>query len=343
MHPGDYLTTRIGRRGQRTRLADMNRLADLVDSGVTVVLDALDTFDATMEVACRALQWWSHELVQVNAYLTTGSTAGFPLHWDDHDVLVIQLLGAKAWDVRGSSRPFPMYRDAERNTTASERRVWQGELTAGDVMHVPRGYWHQATRAGYSGGASLHVTFGFPKRTGADWLAWLADQARESELFRRDLLRDDDDGGPERAAQHGALADAAMDLLRSRPPAEFLASRERLQPPRRHPPALPVEGSDGSGPLGSVVCITEFEPELAEDGEHVVVLGGGRKLTFKSKARPALDRLLSGRPVDVAELGDRTAMDVRALAGLLVREGICVALTPELSSGYTGLVTNANC
>jgi hypothetical protein len=144
-------------------------------------------------------------------------------------------------------------------------------------------------------------------------------------------------------AQHRALADAAVDLLRSHPPAEFLASRERLQPPRRHPPALSVDRSDGPGPLGSVVCITEFEPELAEDGEHVALFGGGRKLTFKSKARPALDRLLSGRPVHVAKLGDQTGMDVHALAGLLVREGICVALTPELSSGYTGLVTNASC
>jgi hypothetical protein len=234
-----------------------------------------------------------------------------------------------------------MYRDAERNDTASERQVWAGELRAGDVMHIPRGYWHQATRADHTGGVSLHVTFGFPKRTGVDWLAWLADQARESELFRRDLLRDGDPG--ERATQERTLAQAAADLLRSLPPSDFLASRERLQPPRRHAPALSaLSAEEADGGVESVVCITEFAPEFVEDGEHVVVLGGGKRLTFKKKARPALDWLLSGLPVHVAKVGAATGMDARPLAGLLVREGICVGLTPELFSGYTGLVTNAD-
>ncbi len=339
MHPGDYLTTRVGRRGQRTRLADMNRLADLLDSGLTLVLDGLDMFDATMEVACRALQWWSHELVQVNAYLTTRSTAGFPLHWDDHDVVVLQVAGEKTWDVRGSSRPFPLYRDAERNGTASAQQVWKGALRAGDLMHIPRGYWHQATRAEYTGGISLHITFGFPKRTGVDWLTWLADQARDVELFRRDLVRDG--SARERAAQERALVDAAVELLRSSPPAEFLAGRARTQPPRRHTPTLPT---DLPGPgVESVVCVTEFRPEFRESDTAVIVLGGGRRLTFTKKARPALDRLLSGLPVSLAAVGAQTGTDARRLADLLIREGMCVSLTPELSSGYTGLVMNADC
>ncbi len=339
MNPDDYLTTRFGRRGQRIRLADMNRLADLLDSGLTLVLDGLDTFDATLEVACRALQWWSHELVQVNAYLTTRSTAGFPLHWDDHDVIVVQLLGEKTWDVRSFSRTDPMYRDAERNSIPSEQSMWKGLLRAGDVMHIPRGYWHQATRAEHTGGMSLHVTFGFPKRTGVDWLTWLADQARGAEVFRRDLVRNGSE--QERVAQERALADAAVDLLRSSPPAAFLADRERMQPPRRHPPALPVDCS-GEGPE-SVVCITEFEPEFVESGENVIVSGGGKRLTFRKKARPALDRLLSGLPVNVAKLGVETGTDVRRLADLVVREGMCVGLTPELFSGYTGLGMTADC
>ncbi|WP_416211097.1 JmjC domain-containing protein [Frankia sp. Cr2] len=339
MNPGDYLTTRFGRRGQRTRLADMNRLADLLDSGLTLVLDGLDMFDATLEVASRALQWWSREMVQVNAYLTTRATAGFPLHWDDHDVIVVQLLGEKTWDVRSFSRPAPMYRDAERNSTASEQPVWKGLLRAGDVMHIPRGYWHQATRVEHTGGMSLHVTFGFPKRTGVDWLTWLADQAREAEVFRRDLIRNGSE--QERAAQERALADAAVDLLRSSPPAMFLADREGRQPPRRHTPALPADCCDEGAE--SVVCITEFEPAFVESGEDVIVVGGGRRLTFRKKARPALDRLLSGLPVNVAKLSVQTATDVRRLADLLVREGMCVGLTPELFSGYTALVMTEDC
>jgi hypothetical protein len=37
----------------------------------------------------------------------------------------------------------------------------------------------------------------------------------------------------------------------------------------------------------------------------------------------------------------KTGLDVNALAKVLMEEEICAPLTPELSSGYTGLVTNA--
>jgi ribosomal protein L16 Arg81 hydroxylase len=128
----------------------------------------VDTFDATMEVACRALQWWSRELVHVNTYLTTQDTTCFDLHWDDHDVVILQLAGDKDWEVRDRSRPVPMYRDAAPNNTPSEEVIWSGTLVTGDVVHIPRGYWHQATRIGRGEGFSLHVTFGFTRRTGVD-------------------------------------------------------------------------------------------------------------------------------------------------------------------------------
>ncbi|MCU1685212.1 MAG: myc induced nuclear antigen [Amycolatopsis sp.] len=103
----------------------------------------------------------SRELVQVNTYLTTGDAAGFNLHWDDHDVIVVQLGGEKTWEVRGASRTAPMYRDVERNNEPPSDIVWSGTMKTGDVMHIPRGYWHQATRAERGAGFSLHATFGF--------------------------------------------------------------------------------------------------------------------------------------------------------------------------------------
>jgi JmjC domain len=124
LHPREYITTATTRRGQAIPMVDTRRLGRLLRNGCTLVLDAADTFDPTMEVACRALQWWARELVQVNVYLTTGEAAGFPLHWDDHDVLVVQLAGRKTWEVRGASRAVPMFRDADPNTEPSQEMVW---------------------------------------------------------------------------------------------------------------------------------------------------------------------------------------------------------------------------
>lgn len=335
LHPNVYLTATTNRRGQSIQMADMRRLGRLMQTGCTLVLDTVDTFDPTMEVACRALQWWSRELVHVNTYLTTQDTTGFDLHWDDHDVLIVQLAGEKDWEVRSRSRSVPMYRDAAQNYIPSDEVLWSGTLGAGDVIHIPRGYWHQATRTGHGEGFSLHVTFGFVKRAGVDWLTWLADRSREDELFRHDLDRW---GSPDEwATQEDELATAASRLAASHSLSDFLAAREYEQPAHRQVATFGIFGAPTA-----VACVTEFPPRLEEQGEAVDVLAAGKKITFAAKAVPALHSLLSGQPVGLAETTAATGVNAVVLAGVLVTEGICAELTPELLSGYTGLATNGD-
>ncbi|MGH3686882.1 MAG: hypothetical protein ACRDRU_26135 [Pseudonocardiaceae bacterium] len=86
--------------------------------------------------------------------------------------------------------------------------------------------------------------------------------------------------------------------------------------------------------------MTEFAPRLEHHGETVDVLAAGKKITFAAKAAPALHRLLSGQPVDLAKTTAAAGVNAAILAEVLVGEGICAELTPELLSGYTGLATN---
>jgi hypothetical protein len=332
LHPQRYLATSTTRRGQAVLMADMRRLGHLVRTGCTLIVDETNTYDPTMEVACRALQWWSRELVQVNAYLTTGEAAGFELHWDDHDVIVVQLAGEKSWEVRGLSRTAPMYRDAVPNPNPPDELVWAGVMQAGDAMHIPRGYWHQATRQDRGAGFSLHVTFGFPKRTGVDYLSWLADQSREQELFRHDLDRWGT--GEERAAQQLALTDDAVRLVATRSVEDYLAARQQQYPSARH---VATHGLFGTP--SSVVCMTEFPPETVDTGEHLVVRAAGKEITFAQAALPALEMLLGGGPVHVATVTALTRVNAASLADVLVEEDICAEVTPELAAGYTGLLT----
>lgn len=334
IHPGRFLDSEASRRGQVVSMANMARLANLLEDGCTVVLDGVDGFDPTMEVACRALGWWAHERVQVNTYLTTGDTDGFPLHWDDHEVLVVQLAGEKSWEVRGPSRVAPMYRDAERNDTAPEEVLWQGTLHAGEVMNIPRGYWHRATRADQGEGFSLHATFGFPKRTGVDWMMWVADQARRNELFREDISRFE--LGDVRFRRFERLADAAGELVKSYSAEDFLIERERGRRVWRH-----VNTKSVFGAPTAVVCITEFPPQWEHRDGQLVVTGAGKRITFAPHALPALRPLLSGAPADLGEVTAKTGIDAEALAITLLEEDMCAELTAELRSGYTGLVTSA--
>ncbi|MET9294089.1 cupin domain-containing protein [Streptomyces sp. NPDC003077] len=329
VHPAVYYTDSISPRGQSIPMVDMRGLAKLLGEGATLVLDQANVFDPTLEVACRALQWWSHERVQVNAYLTTNDATGFPLHWDDHDVVIVQLAGEKEWEVRAASRKVPMYRDSDPNNTPSDKIIWSGPLRTGDVMHIPRGHWHQATRTGSGAGKSLHVTFGTTKRTGASWLSWLADWCREREVFRHDLDRWNDPNST-------VLTEAATALLGERSPAEFLAAYGQQMPLPRQVPFLDI-----LGPLDAVVCTSHLPPRIQGSGETVDVLSSGKKMTFATEALPALRLLLSGRPVVLEQAAVVVGAEVMEVAGVLVEEELCAVLTPELSSGYTGLVTNA--
>jgi hypothetical protein len=263
----------------------------------------------------------------VNVYLTTAEAAGFNLHWDDHDVIILQLGGEKSWTVHSASRTAPMYRDAEVNNEPRKRIVWTGTLHDGDVLHIPRGHWHQATRAGHGSGYSLHATFGFVQRTGVDWLAWVADQSREQELFRHDL---------DRSATYGTLADAVSQLLETYPPDVYLSAREQERPARRR-----VVTRGVFGPVTDVVCVSDFPPHVHVDASAVTTRTAGKELTFAARAEPALRLLLSGNPVNVEQVRAATGLRADVLARTLLAEGVCAELTPELAAGWAGLCSAA--
>lgn len=324
VHPSRYLNTSTNRRRQPVTQADMAGLGRILNGGGTVVLDHADSFDPTLEVACRALGWWSGELVSSNLYLAVGDTDGFHLHWDDHDVIAVQLSGEKSWEVRGPSRFAPMYRDAERNHTPSEDVLWAGTMTAGDVMHIPRGFWHTATRLGSGdSGHSLHVTFGITRRTGVTWINHLSDAARADQLFRTDL-----EGGT-RAADAERLVAQLADLAREHHVDRYLADLRANTPPARHTPYV-----RSLGPLQHVAAVTEFAPVIEQRDGAVHVVAGGKRLTFHGRGEEALRTLLSGHPVHLTHGGP----DLSAVAAHLIEEGLCTALNDESLSGYTGLV-----
>ena len=323
LHPTGFLETFISRRRQASGRADMDAVGRVLNEGGTLVLDTVNQFDPTLEVACRALSWWTGELVSVNAYLAVGDTAGFDMHWDDHDVVCIQVAGQKSWEVRAAARPVPMHRDAEPNPEPPEQVLWSGTMEVGDVMHIPRGFWHAATRVGSGDGVSLHLTFGTTRRTGVTWIQHLADAARDNELFRTDLETSE---GPQATPLTTKLLDLACDVSAQR----YLEDMREAMPPGRHLPYVPT-----LGPLTGAVAVTEFVPTITAGPHGLEVRGAGKKLTLASRAERWARILLSGHPVRFDDTTDPAAV---RLTERFIQEGLCAPLTDVSSSGYTGLV-----
>lgn len=324
VHTRAYLTARTSRRGQSVPIVDTEKLGVLLGEGAQIVVDALNHLDPALETVCRALQWWCGMTVQVNSYLTTGDAAGFDLHWDDHPTVIVQVAGSKRWEVRGSSRAAPLYRDTDPNTEPPDELVWSGVLRAGDVMSIPRGWWHSATRADHDDDRlSLHLTFGMAPHTGVDWIGWLADLARDDERFRHDL-------GP--GTDHTELAATLAELAHAHSPADYLIHQKQTDArPRRS------VSCGAFGPPDALVCTTPFPPDIVETSEDVTVIAAGRRLRFAPATGKCVRLLLSGRPVNLADAAAVTGVDAHKLAAVLLEEGLCTEATPALYSAYTAL------
>jgi hypothetical protein len=140
--------------------ADLPRLFAAFDAGATLVVSQFHELHAPLARFCRGLEQVFLHGVQANIYLTPPGAQGFRMHYDTHDVLVLQVLGEKHWRL-WPGQPFPR---------PTRRTPWQGgveplgepeplTLRAGDVLYVPRGVLHDA-QAQDGAAPSLHITVG---------------------------------------------------------------------------------------------------------------------------------------------------------------------------------------
>jgi ribosomal protein L16 Arg81 hydroxylase len=100
--------------------------------------------------------------VNINAYLTPPNAAGFPVHYDTHDVFVLQTSGVKRWRIYPPLVPLPLKsqtfkKDMLPADLDTRDPVLDVRLDAGDMLYIPRGFLHAAEACER---ASLHLTVG---------------------------------------------------------------------------------------------------------------------------------------------------------------------------------------
>lgn len=314
-------------RNAANRRVDHGLLQEQLRRGATLVLDAVDELVDPVGELAEGFERVFRERFQVNAYAGFGTTHGFGVHWDDHDVFVLQVTGRKRWRVYGFAREFPLTRDVEPNDVAPTEPVWEATLSAGDVLYLPRGCWHGAVALGEP---TLHLSFGATARTGVDLLHWCADELRAQPAFRRDLPRL---GDPAARSAHlrelrGALVDLLSDDLLERYFAELDAGAEV-----RTRMSLPVAAARSPIPNKASLRwlparVNRVEPD--PDGA-VRIAAGGRRWTFAAAALPALRALAETRRVSFSALREVSSLPpdtLRAFVRELVEAGLVAIEEP---------------
>lgn len=211
---GEHLPLRLvdNRSGAKANAylkhAQLPEVLKRLNAGATLVLEEIDCRDATLRAFLDALGAELGINTFLNLYLSSPSQEGFSLHYDTHDFLILQISGYKDWDLYPPTllEPLPQQNSRDQPPPPESSRLPRLQLAPGDVLYVPKGYWHkpQACRE-----PSLHLTLGLYAPNGLDLLRWLLSAAGEQSRFRRNLPLPD--VGPHTAG--GAAWQAAVKEL----------------------------------------------------------------------------------------------------------------------------------
>lgn len=167
--PMSEYTRRIEGRRLRHQLHP-GRLARLLADGATLTIDAVDDLHEPIGSFAAKLRRLTGRAVQANLYAACESASGFGVHFDPHDVFVVQLYGTKTWRLYGSAASDgttdELYRAPDSTSPVDELN-----LKPGDILYLPREYWHDVSTPKDT--FSLHLTFGVHPATGRDLVEWV--------------------------------------------------------------------------------------------------------------------------------------------------------------------------
>lgn len=338
--PGLHAATTLGTGGhERDKNAgrvDGRKVRRLAAEGATLVIDEadrhLDPVRTLAEAFESALAAWS----RVNLYASWRTTRGFETHWDDHDVFVLQVQGEKIWRVLGPTRAWPTRDDTVLDEVPPEAPLWTGRITEGDLLFIPRGWWHDAhVSAEDDGRGSIHLACQVRTLTGQDVLAWLGNWLQPETLFRCPVPIW---AGEEALAEYLARMKALIGTVLDRAEAGKVAEELRARWTERSAPGLGAwiePWKDPEWPRYRLRLPGRAHAACVEEGETVQLTANGWTHTLRIHARGVIGALMENKEADVETVrqagaaGGAEPAAVEALLILWVRRGVLHAIAPR--------------
>jgi hypothetical protein len=319
--------TKSARIGGQTvsGVGDPRKVFDELRAGATIVLQGLQRYWPPLARFCRSLELELTHPVQANAYVTPAGAQGLAVHYDTHDVFVLQVSGGKEWAVHEPVLEAPLPSQPwSANRGSPGPPGLSPKMREGDVLYMPRGFLHSAQA---QEDLSVHLTIGVLTTTWHDVLKDVIAAAAGDLELRRSLpagfAHDEDqlvDGVHAAVARLRRVLDevdaeaVAGTVTRrfwaSRPPILAGQLRQLLLVDRLRDASV-LRRRDGA------ICHLRVE-------EDVLRLElGDREVRMPSALEPAVGRVLRGDRFPLATLGDLLDEQSRVVfARRLVEEGL---------------------
>lgn len=164
-------------------------------NGATLIANKIK-HSGKVEQLSRQVAVFTGRQVVSSAYVALGEKESSPCHWDTRDVFAIQLIGRKRWIIYEPSMESPIFtqqsKDYKDQHPCPSDPYMDIILEAGDILYIPRGWWHNPLPLGEP---TFHLSVGtFPALT-IDYLSWLfthienyADSRKSLNSWRQDSI-----------------------------------------------------------------------------------------------------------------------------------------------------------
>jgi ribosomal protein L16 Arg81 hydroxylase len=307
----------------------------LFSKGTSIVLSNMQRKLPRLTALCRSLTAETSIPFQTNLYLTPPRSQGFRLHYDTHDVFILQIAGSKNWRIYDSPVELPA-----RGRGYSAYKQEPGALSdkfvlqQGDLLYMPRGWYHEAIS---DESTSLHITLGANSVTWSDFLfEALALACLKDVSFRRSLPVGFTNPGfdvSQAKNEFRKLLDALPDKIDFESTLNGFANELiRNQGPETRDQLFNVIEIDRLG-TGSII---KKRPDLIyrfdNTADGVSLTCSNNEILFPEPTRESLDYIFSHDIVEVSQIpGPLDTEGKLTLAKRLVLEGLVTAHAPPES------------
>ena len=331
--PESFISHHESRRRPSSRITRLRatELTRHLQEGATLILDAIDEIHEPIAELAANLEQVLRARIQVNLYASWRTSPGFDIHWDGHDVFILQVSGRKHWKVYPMTREYPLP-DDPKSENPPQNPLWERKLQDGDLLYIPRGWWHVAIPVDEP---TLHLTVGLHHATGLDFMFWYADRLRASAAVRQDLPR------------LGTAAEREAHLQRVRDDWEqawhpglleeyfaHLDTRAYFRPTFGLPWTADSSVLPPAEAGWSIKWLVPRPIECNRDGQDtIVVRGNGKESTLAAAAWPVLHALQESGTCSIDELYKRTE-------GALTRERLRLFIRELVNTGLVSIVVN---
>ena len=191
-------------------------VARVMETGGSLIAYDLHRFVPALARLCASAEAATGEHIIGAAIASTGEHGALPVHYDDGDLLVVQIEGSKRWIIHADPMVDPVVGARQVLSETAPATLIDTVLEPGDMLLLPAGYRHHCMTAG---DRSLHVGLLFYPLTVPRVLDLLMRDLTELPAARRPIRGDADESGGQEALLKALLRERiealSLDELRA--------------------------------------------------------------------------------------------------------------------------------